>query len=232
MVNILIDRMGLDVSSLDNHLRVKTVKELRDHIYLAKEYGASNIAFVTGPDPGEEKRQDGMDALYESFCSIAEEAEKYNMNVLVEHLDRFAHKKRLLGPIDESVHLIARVQKEHKNVGLAFDTAHSALNGENVVDAIQVAKPYVQQIHFSNAVLNPKSELYGDHHMQIGQPGFLDNEKIINILKMVDELEVRSESGLRVAVESRTLDKEKLEDSALRTKKILEKSLKSLMIKR
>ncbi|MEK4803128.1 MULTISPECIES: sugar phosphate isomerase/epimerase family protein [Oceanobacillus] len=220
-LTFLIDRNNLDASSLDRNLRLKTVQELKDNIYLAAECGASNIAFVPGIDPGPERRQEGLEGFYESLCALCEEAEKFNMNVLVEHLDRTAHKKRILGPVDETVQLFSRVKESYQNIGLAFDTAHSALNGENVIDAIEVGKEFIHQIHFSNAVLDPTSELYGDNHMAIGEPGFLTTQKIIEILKATEKLNIGTGSGLRVAIEARTLSKEYLEESAKSTKSIL-----------
>jgi len=225
----LIDREHLDVSSLDKDLRLKTVQRLKEETYFAAECGVSNIAFVTGPDPGDEKRKDAMDALFESICSICEEAKKYSMTVLVEHLDRFAHKKRVLGPIDETVQLFTRVKENYSNIGIAFDTAHSALNGENVVDAIKLGKDFIHQIHFSNAVLDPSSELYGDHHMAIGETGFLTEEKISEILVEVKQLKIGPEEGLRVAVEARTPNEGVLEESAKTQKNILENALKSVV---
>lgn len=230
-LTFLIDRNHLDVSSLNKELRIKTVQELKDSIYLAAECGASNIAFVTGPDPGEKRRQEALEGLYESICEICEEAEKYQMNVLVEHLDRTAHKKRLLGPIDESVQFILSVKENYKNIGLAFDTAHSALNGENVLDAVQFSKSCIHQIHFSNAVLDPRNELYGDNHMPIGEPGFLNTEKIGEILKKLEEIDVTTENGLRVAIEARTLNKKDLKTSAKNARTILENALKLAVTK-
>ncbi|WP_080872636.1 sugar phosphate isomerase/epimerase family protein [Oceanobacillus timonensis] len=224
-LTFLIDRNQLDVSSLDQKLRLQTVQQLKDNIYLAAECGASNIAFITGPDPGSERRKKGMDGLFESLCSICEEAEKYNITVLVEHLDRIADKKRILGPIDETVQLLLRVKENYQNIGLAFDTAHSALNGENILEAIEEGSQLIQQIHFSNAVLDPLNELYGDNHMPIGSPGFLNNEKIFEILQKAEELDMNKEFGMRVAIEARTPSKEKLEESAENVKNLLDNAL-------
>jgi sugar phosphate isomerase/epimerase len=223
----LIDREQLNVSSLDPKLRKKTVQRLKEETALAAECGASNIAFVTGPDPGAERRQEGMNVLVESLCEICEEAQKYNMTVLVEHLDRIAHKKRILGPIDETVQVLRKVRENYSNIGIAFDTAHAALNGEDIIDAIQLGKDFVQQIHFSNAVLDPASPLYGDHHMAIGEPGFLTKDKIQEILVEVEKMGLCSENGLRVAIEARTQNKKALDESVKHTRYVLEYALQA-----
>jgi len=224
-LTFLIDKYNLDVSSLDSKLRLESVNRIKESIYLAAECGAANIAFVPGQDPGAERRLEATEGFYESLCEICEEAAKYNMNVLVEHLDRYAHKKRLIGPMKETVQLLSSVGERYKNIGLAFDTAHSALNGENILDAMEQAKSQIHQIHFSNAVLDPNSELYGDFHMPIGEPGFLTEEKIIDILQKADELSLQSEQGLRVAVEVRGTDKDNYHANEKTVRSILEKAL-------
>lgn len=207
-MTFLIDRNGLDVSALDSALRRETVRQIKDSLYAAAESGASNIALVTGPDPGADRRAEALDGLYESLCDIGGEAATYGMQLLIEPLDRFAHKKRLIGPTAETLQLIERVSGETPNIGLAFDTAHAALNGENVFEALELAKERVRQIHFSNAVLDTGSELYGDYHMPIGEPGFMNVETVGELLKKADTLGIRAEQGLRVAVEVRGKDRE------------------------
>jgi|SRR5690625_324927 len=207
-LTFLIEENNLDVSSLDSKLRSETATRIKDSLYAAAEIGAKNIAFVTGDDPGADRWADGIEGLYESLCEIAEAAKEYDMNLLVEPLDRFAHKKRIIGTTDETVALLSRVQKEHDNIGIAFDTAHAALNGEDIFEALEKGKSLIHQIHFSNAVLDTNSELYGDFHMEIGAPGFLTIEKIGAILRKADELKIQ-ENGLRVAAEVRgKVDKE------------------------
>ncbi|ULT56540.1 sugar phosphate isomerase/epimerase [Neobacillus drentensis] len=224
-LTFLIDQYNLDVSSVDTQLRLESVKRIKESIYLAAECGASNIAFVPGADPGAERRVEAVEGFYESLCEICEEASRYQMNVLVEHLDRYAHKKRLIGPMDETVQLLSRVKADYQNIGLAFDTAHAALNGEDILDALELAKFHTHQIHFSNAVLDQASPLYGDYHMEIGEPGFLTVGKINDILRKADELSLQSEKGLRVAVEVRGKDLENRHANERTVRTILEDAL-------
>lgn len=229
-LTFLMDSNGLDVSSIDRDLRKESIKQIKEHVYLAAECGATNIAFVTGEDPGEALRLDAMEGLYESLCEISEEASKYDLKVLVEPLDRYAHKKRVVGPTDEAIQLLARVRNEYQNIGLAFDTAHAALNSEEISEALELAMPYVEQIHFSNAVLAKESELYGDYHMSIGTPGFLDVHEIASILNKADELRIKSEEGLRVAVEVRGTDLQDIHANEKAVRQVLEQGLSLVVI--
>ena len=230
-LTFLLEENNLDVASLDTVLRKETVKTIRKSLPLAAEIGAKNIAIVTGDDPGPEKWADGIEALYESLCEIAETAKVYKINLLLEPLDRFAHKKRIIGTTDETVELLTRVQKTSNNVGIAFDTAHAALNGEDIFEALEIGKGLIHQIHFSNAVLDKKSDLYGDFHMEIGEPGFLTVEKISAILQKAQELDIQAEDGLRVAVEVRgKLNKENCMKNETNLKNILSDALQDLIV--
>jgi hydroxypyruvate isomerase len=224
-LTFLIDKNNLDVSSIDLKLRLESVKQIKESLYLAAECGATNVAFVTGQDPGVNRRTEAIEGLYESLCEICEAASTYNMNVLVEPLDREAHKKRIIGPTNEAVNLLTMVREKYNNIGLAFDTAHAALNGEDIFEAMEISKSQIHQIHFSNAVLDTKSDLYGDNHMPIGEPGFLNSGKISDILRKADELNIQSENGLRVAVEVRGRDKDDYHANEKTVRTILENAL-------
>ncbi|MGJ9459625.1 sugar phosphate isomerase/epimerase family protein [Oceanobacillus sp. CF4.6] len=231
-LTFLIEENNLDVSSLDTALRKKTVKTVKESLPLAAEIGAKNIALVTGDDPGPERWAEGIEGLYESLCEIAEAAKEYNMNLLIEPLDRFAHKKRIIGKTYETVDLLTRVQKDYGNVGIAFDTAHAALNGEDIFEALEKGKDLIHQIHFSNAVLDTTSKLYGDFHMEIGEPGFLTGEKISAILQKADELGIQAENGLRVTAEVRgKVDKENCIKNELNLRIILAEALQGLAVR-
>lgn len=232
-LTFLIEENNLDVSSLDPELRRETVRVIKESLPLAAEIGAKNIALVTGDSPGQERWSEGIEGLYESLCEIAESAKEYNMNLLIEPLDRFAHKKRIIGTTDETVELLSRVQKNYDNIGIAFDTAHAALNGEDILEALEKGKDLIHQIHFSNAVLDTESELYGDFHMEIGEPGFLTVAKISEILQKADELGIQAEKGLRVAAEVRgKVDKENCMKNEENLRNILSEALKGKAVQR
>ncbi|SFJ52269.1 Sugar phosphate isomerase/epimerase [Halobacillus dabanensis] len=230
-LTFLIEENNLDVSSLDSRLRLETVNRIKDSLSASAEIGAKNIAIVTGDDPGADHREDGKEGLYESLCDIAEAAKTYEMNLLIEPLDRFAHKKRIIGTTDETITLLNRVQEEHENIGIAFDTSHAALNGENIFEAMEKGDSLIHQIHFSNAVLDKHSKLYGDFHMDIGSPGFLTIEGISAILRKANELKIQQTNGLRVAVEVRGKgDKESCYQNEKELRSILKQALNLVKI--
>ncbi|HSU79949.1 MAG TPA: sugar phosphate isomerase/epimerase family protein [Candidatus Angelobacter sp.] len=200
-LTFLTYKTDLNVSALDASLRKKTVSQIKESLYLAAECGVSTVGFVPGPDQGARLRKAGLEALYESFCEICEEAATFNMHVSIEAMDREVHKKRVLGLTSEAVPMISKVRETYSNAGMVLDTAHVTLNGEDIFASLELAQAVMDRLHFANVVEDPKSELYGDHHMPIGEPGFLTIEKMSQILKKASELGIQSEKGLPVAVE-------------------------------
>lgn len=225
----LIHEKNLDLSSNETKKRQEAVRRINESLYLAAECGASAIAFISGPDPGVSFRQAATESFYQSLCEICEEAATFNLEVLVEPLDREANKKRLLGPTDEAVTLFARVRESFSNIGFAFDTTHAALNREDIFAALKLAQSYIRQIHFSNAVLDPHDALYGDHHMPIGKPGFLDIDSIKAILQKAEDLGL-ADNGMRVAVEVRGTTQQALHENERAVRSVLETVLPSVKI--
>ncbi|MFD1065006.1 sugar phosphate isomerase/epimerase family protein [Oceanobacillus locisalsi] len=203
MTNI-IDEHQLDLSSPDKKRREKDVNIFLEYINLATECGAHNIALISGPFHGEEKLTESMSGFIDSLITICKEAAKNDLKVLVEPLDRSAHKKKFMGPTTELVEIIKKVRNEQPNIAIAFDTAHAALNSENIESALSSAFPYTEQIHLSNAVLDKENRMYGDHHMVIDNEGFLTQHRIEKFLKNANQNGYLNNGKMRISVEMRT----------------------------
>ena len=199
----IVDEEKLDLNAIDEDLRRRSVDVIKRSLPIAVESGAGTVAFVGGADPGPHLREKGYDSFVTSMVTICDEAANLGLNVMFEPLDRFAHKKRLIGPTAEAVVAIGRVRETHPGFGLAFDTAHVALNQEEIGEALALASDQVLNLHLSNAVIDPSDPLYGDYHMMPGAPGFLTLDKAASILSDVLRLGIGGESGLRVAIEAR-----------------------------
>lgn len=199
----VLDEESLDLTSIDETLRERSVELIKRALPQATESGASTIALVGGRDPGPALRERGYDSFVTSLTAICAAAADLGAAVMFEPLDRFAHKKRLIGPTDEAVAAIARVRSESPTFGLAFDTAHSALNEEDIAAALAMAREQIINLHLSNAVLEKETPLYGDHHIVPGAPGFLTVERAAAIVAETLRLGIGPARGLRVAVETR-----------------------------
>ncbi|MUV37062.1 hypothetical protein JNUCC1_00868 [Lentibacillus sp. JNUCC-1] len=225
----LITNEGLDISAVDSSERVYATERIKKHIPAAVESGAGYIALITGPNPKVHLKEKAAESLYNSLCDICSYAGDFGLEVLIEPLDRHVHKKKFIGPTEEAVKIISQVKQSYPNIGLAYDTAHAALNGENIEHSLEIADMHISQLHLSNAVLNSKHKWYGDYHIPLGEPGFMTLEKATLILKKMKGTKILSQRDLRISVEVRSVssnDAELQEKNAREFLKSLQVSLK------
>lgn len=182
----------LNISSLDDSLREKSVARAIELLDIAKACGADKIGLPSGDYPGDEHCEAAKVALYDSLKRIAATLkDQPDMQILLEPLDRYAHKKQLIGPMAEAVEWFAPLHAECPNIFFHWDSAHEALGGIDLIESLRLAKPYLSQLHLCNAVLDSQHPMYGDWHMDVGQapefksPGYLTPELGARVIKEV-----------------------------------------------
>lgn len=201
-----INELHLNPSATDKKLRKKTIDNICTLVEVAAESGADRVAMVSGPDPGEKLREEAQKGIEEVLFAVTEKMLEYpGMQLLLEPLDRGAHKNNFIGPTSVAVELMKKVNEVHENCRLSWDSAHMALNKENLKESLRLAGPYIGHIHLANAVLNPAQEGYGDWHMPMGKPGFLDIDCGRKILCDAASF-LRDGSYMGVSIESRCQD--------------------------
>lgn len=197
---------SVNLNALDEAQRKKAVDAVKAILDDACETGATHIGINAGPNVGILERSSAYKALIESVGEIATYAKKQNITVLLEPLDRFAHKKKLLGSTRDARELFEIISKEHTNVKLSLDTAHTALNREDLCEAIDLVSPFVENIHLSNAVLDFNNPLYGDNHILPGLPGFLTVKVAEQMFSHAYKTNINQDSGIKAAIEFRQDD--------------------------
>jgi len=188
---------GLSLSSLDPKERKKAIACAKELLAGIAETGASRCGLQSGPDPKTDVlRMEAKKALLESCVELSETAKQYEgMYLLFEPLDRFVHKKQLLGPIKEVTEWFAHLKKECSNFYIHWDSAHEVLGGADLQESVTLAAPYLAQFHICNCINDPQHPYYGDHHMDIGQApnyktwGYLTPKVGAKILKTVAAFE-------------------------------------------
>ena len=159
---------GLNLSSLDSDLRKKSVSRAKELIALAAETGTTHCGVPCGPD-NKEHREDAQKALEDSWAQMLEEMAKYNgVDMTFEALDRDSSKFMLVGPITEAIEIIGRLNKKTGKIFSHWDSAHELLNGFDLFESIEVAKPYLAQIHLTDAITDRSHPYFGDLHMDMG----------------------------------------------------------------
>lgn len=179
-----LNALQLNPSTVDANLRRRTIETMEQLVEVAAASGADRVAFISCKDPGPALRSEAAKGLTEVMCTVADKARRCGgITLLLEPLDRGAHKDNFIGPTPEAVDLLRQVHRSCQNVLLSWDSAHVALNRENVLESLALAMPYVGQVHLANAVLDREASEFGDWHMAMGEPGFLTADVAYDIAR-------------------------------------------------
>lgn len=164
-----------NLNSLDRGERERARDVVESYLEHAVDLNAVRFVLLSGPDPGDEKRQDATKALIESLQHICEAAKKASLEVVLETFDRKVDKRALIGPADEAAQLAATLRKDFPDFGLLYDQAHMVLLGEKPVPAMKRIKEFLVHVHVGNCVTEPGRASYGDFHPRFGFPGSVND---------------------------------------------------------
>ena len=153
----------------DNARRAEVLGFLKKHADYAAESGYTTFGVPSGPDPGDACREQAMAAQADTLAQIADYTAAMGMNCSIEPLDRYAHKKGLIGPMDEVVEWFRPLHAAHPNLFLHWDSAHEKLGGLGVFQTLDMAAPYLSQIHLCDCIDDPRHPCFGDLHMEPAQ---------------------------------------------------------------
>ena len=186
-----IKPLGLSLCDLREDKRRAALALVKYHAELAAESGYLGFGIPSGNDPGDEKRADAMKAMTESMEELAEFTAKLSLNLMIEPLDRYAYKKQLIGPIGETCEWFAPIRAKYPNVFIHWDSAHEALGGADLMESLEIAKPFLGQFHLCDAITDPTHPCFGDLHMDCAMApdwtteGFLTPEVGAEIVRKV-----------------------------------------------
>ena len=158
----------LDPNSLDDAVRQQAIDCLKGEIDSAYGMGARGIAFLSGKDPGEDKRQAATAAFVDSCQQLCDYAKSQGeLKIVVETFDRTIDKKALIGPSDEAAAFAAGVNRG--NFGLMVDLSHLPLQCETAEEALHNVKDYLVHAHVGNCIMHNEDHAgYGDYHPPFG----------------------------------------------------------------
>ena len=178
----------LDLNSFDEEGRRRAAREVKAGVDEAYEMGAKALAFLSGKDPGEERREEARRLLVSSIKEICGYAKsKGSLGIILEIFDREVDKKCLIGPAEEARMIAEEVRKEFDNFGLMVDLSHLPLLNETPTQAIMPIKDYLVHAHIGNCILKDKEHLsYGDQHPRFGiEGGENDVEELTVFLRVL-----------------------------------------------
>ena len=194
---------SLSPSTTDMEERKKVIERGVMLIEMAHECGVKNIALVSGQSTTGNIK-DARKGLQEVLTTFCEFMKPLNMNLYLEPLDTFAHKKGIIGNTKDSAQIISKINKTCNNFYIAWDSAHMALNEDDLVSSVVQLHTSISQLHLSNAVLDKTSAAYGDYHMDLEGDGFLHKKEIMKILESACTLGLAENVTNTVGIEVRS----------------------------
>ncbi|RLF24337.1 MAG: hypothetical protein DRN15_02825 [Thermoprotei archaeon] len=180
-------REGLNLNSLNEDERRRSLKRLKELIEEAHARELKVVAICSGKDPGPDNRAKALEALKESIKELCEFSKERGIHVLLETFDRDHDKKLLLGPLEEAASLMREVRKSYSNVGLLWDLSHAPLLNEKPDDLFKY-QDVLEHIHLGCA--KRVDERLLDTHPVFYTPGAINDvhavKKLISVLKSMN----------------------------------------------
>lgn len=202
--DILINK--LDLNSSNPSARREAINRIKLEIEKAGERGLEAVGVCSGPDPGQERREDAKNLLVQSLTELCERASQYGMNVALESFDRIYDKKLLIGPLDEAIEVIEKVQSTCGNVGLMWDLSHAPMLDEKP-EELKKAKGRLMHVHIGCA--KKVDNTYKDTHPGFHTKGAVNTEDdVARLLKILWEIDYRGRIGFEVKPEEHQTSQE------------------------
>lgn len=161
----------LDLNSADADMRARAVGQLKECIDQANELGITRLATLSGGDPGEARRAQATEWLYDSLHQVCAYGRSRGVGITLETFDRTVDKKALIGPAQEAADLSARLRYEFPDFGLMYDLSHLPLLDEEILPALYAVKDHLVHAHVGNCVKVAGRAAYGDQHPRFGCDG-------------------------------------------------------------
>ncbi len=201
-----LNNKKLYLADPDEEKRQEAVSYMKKLIDLSVKANAEFVGFTSGKKilPDSEMKQQ-VQSFEKSVVELIDYVEQYEqIELMLEPLDTEADKKFVVGSTDYVVDFFERLENQDKlkRISVCIDTAHIVLNNECAAKSMERLSKYSQRIHLANAVLDRENELFGDKHIRMGSPGFLNQKVAIKLLNEAANLRFRSEK-VYVAIEVR-----------------------------
>lgn len=179
----------LNLNDPDQAGRAKAIDQIKACVDEAYEMECSGLAFLSGKDPGEADRDEGLQLLFDSVTDICDYAASMGeMPIFLETFDQLDFgKNAILGPTKDAVAFAEAVNTCCPNFALMLDLSHLPLLGESPMKMLDTAKDVVGHIHIGNCVMrDPNHPAYGDEHPSFGIEG--GENGVVELAEFIDAL--------------------------------------------
>jgi len=161
----------LSFTNPEKEIREKAVERINSHIKAAKIFNAKVIiGSIRGIIPDIENFEMYKSFAIECFKKCLENAEKYNVELVIEPLNRY--ETNFVNNLEEALDLIEKVGSNYLKVHL--DTFHMNIEEKDLKEAIVLSKEKLGHIHFA------------DSNRKYPGTGHINFKEIIETLKYID----------------------------------------------
>ena len=187
---LLANKLSLHAADVD--ARKKALDAVKAGIDEAVEWGVVGLAVLSGPDPGEETRDEAIQCLIGSLKECCEYSRSNDgPPILLETFDRQPYGKNcLIGPTEVAVEVAAAVASYYPRFGLMVDLSHLPMLEETADFALTTAREHLHHVHIGNCVKgDPEHVAYGDNHPMFGIEGGENGvEELAAFLRVLHEI--------------------------------------------
>ncbi|NIM45781.1 MAG: TIM barrel protein [Nitrososphaeria archaeon] len=170
---ILTQKLNLNAENTEE--REKAIEVIKRSIDEAEFLGAEGLGVMSGPDPGEVRRERQRSLLIDSLKELCGYARPRGIDIVLEPFDRDIDKKCLMGPYREVKDLADEIRDSYKNFGIQYDLSHVPLIREEAREAMETLGDSLRHIHLGNCVTEKGHPAYGDQHPRFGIDGGENN---------------------------------------------------------
>ncbi|WP_132002258.1 sugar phosphate isomerase/epimerase family protein [Mesobacillus foraminis] len=186
---ILLRNKG-NLNSFNEEERRFAIELVKSGIDQAYELGASKFGFLSGAKPDSQEDL-ALQLLTDSIKELSAYAKsKGNLVLSLETFDDETDKKCLIGSNALAVEVAKEVRKQDPTFGLMLDLSHLPMQRETSIEALTVARDYINHAHIGNCYIkDPADPAYGDQHPRFGYPGSEnDVEELAEYLRALLEI--------------------------------------------
>lgn len=155
----------------DREGRAAAVRLIKGCIDEAQAGGVTEVMINSGRIGASVER--GLDALAASVEELFDYAaqKRYALDLLMEPCDSCMDAFQLIGPYERTLAFVRRLRSAGLPLKLTMDSAHTAEEGQDFLEAVTAVRPYCNHIHFANCNISDRqSPLYGDKHLGYEYP--------------------------------------------------------------
>ena len=191
-----LQKNGMDLITTSQMQKKETLNYLKQRIYHLKQCGVNSISLSSPRFFDTINYDDALLKLKEMLCEIYDYCSLMSIDVLFETFDVSVDKKRILGNTEATYCFFEEIVP-CADFGLIWDSAHFALERDNLLMSLSKLKRHIKRVHLANYSLDNNFCYFGDKHLpfgELGDMGIADVKGVVSFLKNNQFIKLKSVS--------------------------------------